>query len=379
MSFFDDEGDEPTRAEPRAARPRRPAPAARPATAGGGGAGGRPNPDQVRVRQFTAIGIGVLLLILFVVGINGCLDTRAKNALKDYNRDVTSIVESSRQSSQDLFETLNGGGAANDLQVQVNQIRLQAEEDVTRADALDVPDDMRAAQRNLELTLNLRETAVQTIAEELQNVGASEQAQVAAVGKIAGQMQALLASDVVYSQRVAPLIKEALDEADISDQEIAQSKFLPSIAWLDPANIGDRLGAESGGSSGSSSRDPAPGLHGHGLVSVGVGETALQPGEAVNRIPAGSGLAFAITFANQGDNNEAKVKVKVSITGGGRPITREKTVNQTIAKKNVEVSVPLETAPPIGQAVKVNVEVAKVPGEEKTDNNKQTYTVLFTR
>lgn len=320
----------------------------------------------------------MLLLILFVVGINGCLDTRKKNALKDYNRDVTSIVEQSRQSSQDLFETLNGGGAANDLQVQVNQIRLQAEEDVKRAGNLSVPDDMRPAQRNFDLVLNLRASGVRTIADELQNVGASEQAQVAAVGKIAGQMQAFLASDVVYSQRVGPLIKEALDDAGISDQQIAQSKFLPSIAWLDPGNIGDRLGAEAGTGSGSSST-PAPGLHGHGLISVAIGSTTLQPGEAVNRVAAGSGLAVDVVFANQGDNNEQKVKVKISIAGSGKPITREKTVNQTVAKKNVETSIPLESAPPIGEAVKLTVEVAKVPGEEKTDNNKQTYTVLFTR
>ena len=40
---------------------------------------------------------------------------------------------------------------------------------------------------------------------------------------------------------------------------------------------------------------------------------------------------------------------------------------------------PLGTAPPIGTPVRVTVTVAKVPGEVKTDNNTQTYTVIFTR
>ena len=39
-------------------------------------------------------------------------------------------------------------------------------------------------------------------------------------------MQAFLASDVVYSQRVAPLIKDALDKNDVKGQQIAGSRFM---------------------------------------------------------------------------------------------------------------------------------------------------------
>ena len=43
------------------------------------------------------------------------------------------------------------------------------------------------------------------------------------------------------------------------------------------------------------------------------------------------------------------------------------------------VTVPLGKTPPIGAAVTVKAEVVPVNGEKKTDNNRQTYSVLFKR
>ena len=85
MSFFDD--DEPPT---RAARPRRPA---QPATTGTR-ARATPSSDaqQLMVRRAVALGMGALLiLILLVVGVKGCLGSRTKNALRDYNRNVAAV------------------------------------------------------------------------------------------------------------------------------------------------------------------------------------------------------------------------------------------------------------------------------------------------
>ncbi len=59
----------------------------------------------------------------------------------------------------------------------------------------------------------------------------------------------------------------------------------------------------------------------------------------------------------------------------------ELTGNQstTIARgQTAEASLTLGKAPPTGAAVTVKATVAKVPGEEKTDNNTTEYDVLFT-
>ena len=83
-------------------------------------------------------------------------------------------------------------------------------------------------------------------------------------------------------------------------------------------------------------------------------------------------------FTNQGENDEFDVKVTVTVDGGDKPIRTSRTVD-TIAKgQTAEASLTLGKAPPVGAAVTVKATVAKVPGEEKTDNNTAEYDVLFT-
>ncbi len=383
MSFFDD--DEPTRATrtARPARPRRPAPEP---SGDGRRSAAAPDPQTLRTRQGIALGLGVLILFLLVFGVKGCLDNRRDRALKDYNRQVTAIVSSSNEQVSDPFFALltAGNASANDLEQNINEYRVVADQDAKRARSLDVPSQMAAAQRYLELVLNLRAEALRKIADRAAAAKAdgenNRQSAENAVQQIAGQMSALLASDVIYSQRVAPLIKQALDGASISGQNIATSNFLPSVAWLNVDQVAGRLGAQRAGGGRGASSEPAPGTHGHGLESVAVGTTTLQPGGAVNRVQAGSNVSFTVKFANQGENDESDVRAIVRIRAPSlKTLSTTKTINQTKAKTSSTVTVALSNAPPIGTPVTVEVEVRPVPGEKVTDNNKSTYTVLFQR
>ena len=73
------------------------------------------------------------------------------------------------------------------------------------------------------------------------------------------------------------------------------------------------------------------------------------------------------------------MRVTVQIRGSGQPISLNRTVDRTEAGAAAEVSIPLDRAPPLGQAVTVEAQVRPVPGEGKTDNNSQEYTVIFQR
>ena len=382
MSFFD-EGDEPTRVS-RPARPRRPATGARPGTRPGGTPPPHgPDPHTARVRQAVLIGVVLLFLILFAVVINGCRTSARKRSLKDYNRNVFAVMTDSNDSvSQPFIRLLDGGSTqAGGLQSAVNQLRIAAEEDVKRAKGFDVPGEMKRAQSALTLVLDFRAEALGKIGDELptavaQNAGSASAAS-GAINKIAGQMQAFLASDVIYSQRVIPYIKQALDDNGIGGQEIATSNFLPNLGWLSPDSVASRLNARLGGR--TSTGAPAPGTHGHGLDSVAIGGVTLQPSPAVNRIPAGAELTFDVKFSNQGENDEIDVRVLVAITGAGKPITVRKTLNQTKAGSSAEANIPLGQSPPIGTPVTIKVQIVGVPGEKKLDNNTGTYTAIFQR
>jgi uncharacterized protein YoaH (UPF0181 family) len=270
----------------------------------------------------------------------------------------------------------NGASEGQDLQVQVNQLRQAADDDAAQARNFDVPDAMKDAQAQLLQVLNFRREGLAKIASQIPAAQGRGQPSQDAVDSIAANMQFFLASDVVYSQRVAPFIKEALDDNNISGQTIATSKALPSLDWLAPQVVADRLGAEGATGASGETGGVAPGLHGHGLTSVAVGSTTLQPGTVINRVPAANPV-FNVSFENQGDNDEKNVPVTVTVRGAGTPITAKKDVAQTTSKQPAQVSIPLGRTPPRGQAVTVEVVVGKVPGEKNTDNNKASYQVVF--
>ncbi len=193
LSFFD-EDDEP-RSSPR---PRRSA------------ASGGPSTDQqtLLVRRAVAIGGLVLLLVLLFIAVRSCASSRKENALKDYNREVSSIVkDSDTQVGQPFFQLLGQAGSESpqDLQTNIAGYRVQAEAQLKQARNLDVPDEMKGAQQALLMALEFRRDGLGAIAEKIRTaLGDEGDAANKAITEIAGQMQAFLTSDVLIQARTSP-------------------------------------------------------------------------------------------------------------------------------------------------------------------------------
>ncbi|MBW3653540.1 MAG: hypothetical protein KY433_08100 [Actinobacteria bacterium] len=335
------------------------------------------------VRRAAALAIGVLVLVALVFAVNGCLNSRQEQALKDYNRAVSTLIRDADANADAFYDTLSAGGqaeASTDVQSEINQLRFRAQALTRRAERIDVPDEMRPAHRNVLLSLSLLEEAMGKVAEKLPAALSTDSATaVPAVRAIAGEIQAFDAANVVYNRRAAPLIKEVLDEHEIGGQTIQNASFVQNYGWLQPSTVARRINSQAGrGAGDAGTTEPAPGLHGHGLLGVSVGDVTLQPGQA-NRIPASSDVAFNVKVANQGDNAETDVRVRVRIRGAGDPITAQKVIDQTMPKTETTVAVPLGEAPPIGQPVTITVEVLPVAGEKNTQNNSASYPALFVR
>jgi hypothetical protein len=332
------------------------------------------------MRQGLALGGLVLLVLLLGLGIKGCLSGAKKRSLREYDQNVASLVqESDDQVGKPFFEQLSGSagtGNALNLETQVNQLRVVSEDLVKRANKLDVPGEMRQAQSVLLLVLEMRRDALRKIADKLPSAQATGTTADQAIVQITGQMQLFYASDLVFKYRVAPLIKQALDNAGAEGQTVPDTNFFPTIKWLDASQVATRLGATL---SASRRGGPVPpGSHGHELTSVSVAGTDLDP-DTANRIPAGSNLTFTVKFQNQGENDETGVVARLSIEGAGSPVTAQATVPQTAAGTESSVDIPLRQAPPIGVPVTVTVSIEPVPGEKMVANNKKSYPMLFTR
>jgi hypothetical protein len=367
LSFFD-EDDEPRRSP----RPRRGKPAGSVATA---------DSQTLLVRRLIAGGLAVLVLVLLVIAVKACRDSQTQSSLKDYNREVSTIAtDSAQQVGGQFFSLLSqSSGQAQDLQSAISSFRVQAEQERRQAESLSVPGDMVGAQQNLLIALEMRRDGLDYIAQRIRSaLGDSGPVADKAIAEIAGQMEVFLASDTIYQTRVVPFIRAALDKHEIGGQRIVSSRFLPNLVWLTPQTIATQLDQQLTSGSGRSGQPSGPGLHGTGLVSTTYGNVTLQPG-ATNRLAYVPGQEFVVKFANQGDNDEFGVKVTLRIKAGTQQITLTSTVQKVAKKTEAEARLPLSKTPPLGSAATISVQVAPVPGETKTDNNKSDYPALFTR
>lgn len=384
MSFFD-EDDEPTRTTSRTRTQTR----VRPRSGRPAGSGGPPDAQALMVRRVVALVAGVVVLLLLFFLVRSCNDSRTDNALKEYNRQVAEIGATSQQTGESLFKALEGAGSGSpaDLYTQINSFKATAQQSLNQALELNVPSQMADAQQSLLIALELRRNGLQKIADDVKPaLGDPGEVADEAIKRIAGQTQAFNASDVLYRARVQPFINEALVEADVRNQKIPASRFMNDISWVSPQFVASKIGqdlttgGEDGNGNSRTNREPTgPGLHGSGLNGTAFGDTDLQPGTS-NRLTYTQGQRFLVSFTNQGENDEFNIKVTVKISrasGEGNTLTLSKTVPRAAQGETIQVELPLNKEPPIGTALNIAVNVAAVPGEEKTDNNKATYPALF--
>jgi CARDB len=339
-----------------------------------GGPRGPRSTDQqsILVRRTIAIVGTVVVVVLLVIGINGCLNSRKDTAFRNYASDVRSLVAAEQDLSKRFFETLTKPtkGDALDVQTQVNAQRVDAEQLVERAKNTDHPGELSTANGWLVETFQFRADAIKRIA-DLLPTALGDKGKRAAVDSIAGQMQALLASDVLYLQRGIPALTSAFNKRNITESFPAV-RFMPDLGWLDPNTVEQRLAKL-----GTGSQPATPGLHGTSLDGV----TATPSGTAlnqsgVNRISVTSQLAFDVKVTNGGNSEETDVGVHLSISGA-KKITVDQTIPRIAAGQSSTVSIPVTQAPATGSVSTLTVNVDAVPGEKNTDNNKASYQVVF--
>jgi hypothetical protein len=316
------------------------------------------------LRRALALGGGLILLILIVLGVKGCLDARANRELSDYARNVSQIVEETQQTSKSFFDRLEDPGnlSVTEFIDQIDADRSAMATYAERVDDLGTPGDMSRAQTNLELAYELRLSAMDEIAAKMSTALGDAGAEKAMMG-IAKQMQKLLAADVVYEQVVRPEVDGVLGSNGISDSDLPKSSFLPDEKWLDESTVSEALGGISGGGAATS------GVHGLGLLGVSVNGSELVEGGATT-IAGEEGVEVEVTVENQGESTETGITVSVTVDGN----TLEGEIDEVAVGEEAATSILL-TPTPKGE-VTLEVEVEPVAGEQVTENNEASYSLL---
>jgi hypothetical protein len=337
--------------------------------------GGDAEHQAVMQRRAIAGGLVVLFLIVVVLLGKGCQSARQENAIKDFVKQTNSIITQSNQVSDDFFSILKdpGDASATDIETSVNVQRSQASELVRQALDLSAGgDDLTAAKQYLVESLEFRRDGLTEISEEVGQALGDQDAE-AATEKIAANMQQFLTSDVIYSQRAYAYMNQAVKDKDIEGIKLPASQFLPSLEWLDPAQVLDVFSRVSGGGSTAAA---TPGTHGTGVTGVTVQPSGAALAEGTTNDLNGA-KQIEVDVQNQGENDESNVVVSYTISGAGTPIKQNKTIPAIAAGDTTKVTLPLTKIPAAGATATLKVEVKKVPGEENLDNNSQTFDVKF--
>jgi hypothetical protein len=322
--------------------------------------------QQIMLRRGLALGAGLVVLILIVLGVKGCLDARAHRELTDYARNVEQIVKSTEQTSNDFFKKLEDPGtlSVTDFTTQINADRSAIDSLATRVEGLSAPGELSHAQSTLELVYDLRRSAMDEIDTKMKTALADNGAARATV-VISRQMQKLLASDVLYESIVRPEIDNELENNGVEGGGVPKSTFLPSTEWLDPSKVSSALSAVSG-STGAAT----PGVHGIELTAVTINGTELTS-ESTNAVAVEEAVEVEVQVENQGESTENGIPVAVTVNGN----TLEGTIDQVAAGEIGSTTVTL-TPTPEG-SVEMEVKAGPVPGENITENNEATYSVVF--
>jgi len=334
----------------------------------GGGGGGGPK-QQLLARRAAALGIGLVVLILLVLGAKGCLDARKNRSLEDYSRNVTQVVDETNSLSESFFGRLEDpkGLSVPDFVSEIESDRSAMDGFLSRVEKLNTPGDMKSGQSTLLLVYQLRAGAMNKIAERMSTATGKEGKQ-AAIKTIAGQMEVLAASDVLYNQVARHQIDFTNEKNGANAPALPKSTFVPDIAtWVDPAGVEDALNGVTGDTSAATDG----GIHGTGLESTVIGATTLDPAAPVT-IPAGTEPSVIVSVMNQGDSEESNVEVTVSVDGAD---ALTGSIDTILPGETGQASVLLTPAP-TGQ-VQLDVTVTGVDGEAVLDNNEATYTVIF--
>lgn len=328
------------------------------------------------VRLVGLIAFAILIVVLLVFWVGSCRSESKRTAYEEYMAGVRELARDSEEVGTRLNTTLTTPGirlAA--LREQLNALAQRQQQGVGQARELDPPAPLRDEHENLVQALEFRVGGLKRLGAAFEQT-ASVQGAASAGELLSTQVQRLVASDVIWDDAFrAPAMGE-LRKQEIGGVDVPDSTFLKNPVFATEAGmtrVVQRIrGASTGGTTG--------GRHGNALLSV----RALPDGDqlqvgADNTVVATAGLAFEVTVENQGDSQEVRVPVILEVEQTPRPLRRTETIQ--LIDEGEQAKVVFED---LGQVVQfaqettVRVQVVRVKGEQKIDNNSASYSVIFT-
>jgi hypothetical protein len=325
------------------------------------------------LRLLALIAFIVAILVFFGLLLQSCASTSKHDSYQHYMEKVGTIARSSAENGASVASALTTPGVkVSDLQSKLSGIAEQERQNVTAAQDISAPGPLRDEHQHVIEALQLRVSGVQGLANTFGATASSKATADAAI--LSQQADRLLASDVIWDDFFVEPSKLVLKEQGVSGVVPPDSNFVTNrdlITERSMALVLQRLrGASTGGT--------PTGIHGTNIVNVKVlpgGQVLSQTTE--NTITATTDLAFVVTIADSGDSQEVGIKVTLTIQKSQGAIVKTQTVDLINPGQEKSVTFSNLGTVPFAQKTQINVDVATVPGEHNTDNNKASFPAIF--
>jgi hypothetical protein len=325
------------------------------------------------VRLLLLIAVLIAALVVFGLLIQSCASTSKHASYKNYMAKVGSVAQSSSADGSELATELTTPGVkVTDIENKLSGLAQQERQALAVARRINPPGRLRPWHENLINALQLRVNGILGLAAAFRATAGSKSSGDAAL--LVPPAQRLLASDVVWNDLFQTPANNEMRRQGITDIAAPRSQFVANqdlITERSMALVLQRLrGASTGGT--------PTGLHGTNIVS-----TKVLPGGQVlsetqeNTVTATADLQFAVTIADSGDSQEVGVKVTLTIQKPGGAIVKTQTVPLINPGQQKTVTFGDLGQVPFAQKTTVKVDVAPVPGEHNTTNNRASYPVIF--
>jgi hypothetical protein len=330
------------------------------------------------LRLIGLISFAILIVLLLVLWVNGCRESKRKDAYRHYVEKVANYGQQSQRLGRSFNQLLTTRGTKeSDVQSELSGLARQQEQIASAARGLNPPGRLRDEDAHMLDALDLRTNGLRGMTDAFQSTASSKNATQAG-SELAVQMQRLIASDVIWADLFKEPTKSELQRLGVTGVNVPDSIFLsnPDIATTaSMKSLWQRIHGGTGGASGEGSNCSPRGT---GLV----GTKALPSGKdlstsGLNTIPLSTDLVFQVTVKNSGCAQEVGLRVTLTIQQSPKPIKSHKTIPLIDPGNEETVSFSGLGLPPLDQKTTLTVEVDPVPGETNTTNNSATYQVQF--
>ena len=331
-----------------------------------------------RLAGLVALAIAVVVGLVFWVG--SCQGQSKHDEYKAYMDKVKPIAQSSAATGTTaLSRELNSPKLTlADLQSKLALWSRQQQQDYNEALRLVPPGPLQAAHQQVLATLQLRAIGLTGLANTLATAGSKDATRVGAL--LGRQARVLSASDLVWKELFRLPATETLRREGVRGVIAPPSQIISNPVVIRPHSFEEVYAALA---STSTNGGKVTGLHGSELVSteaVSGGQTKTLTVSSPTTVDVAANLAFKVTFKNGGNFREVKIPVKLEVSVFQKSVfSKTQTVPSIDKGETTTVSFANLNLPPsaFGANATVRVEVGKVPGETKLDNNRASYPVFF--